>query len=96
MNSHIPGIEKLMQPKRLSPRTKAFRNTHMPSDRIITGRVVPLTFVETSRVGNTHFPLSRQEKKYFQGQLLLKMTLNALKHKIGATPVYLWKPTYAL
>lgn len=93
MNTHIPGVEKLIQPKRLSPRTKAFRNTHMSSNRIIIGRVILLTSVDTSRMGNTHLPVSRQDKKYFQRQLLSKMTFNALKNnKIGATSVYLWKP----
>ncbi|KAH9699830.1 Fatty acyl-CoA reductase 3 [Citrus sinensis] len=92
MNTHIPGVEKLLQQKRSFPKTKVFRSGHVPSDKTITDRVMPMTFIQSSRMGNTHFPVSHRDKTYFQRQRLSKMTLNVLRNQIGAAPICCWKP----
>lgn len=92
MNTHIPGVENLLQQKRAFPITKVFRSGHVASDKTITERVMPMTFIQSSRMGNTHFPVSHRDKTYFQRQLLSKMTLNVLRNQIGAAPICRWKP----
>lgn len=92
MNTHIPGVEKLLQQKRSFPKTKVFRSGHVPSDKTITERVMPMAFIQSSRMGNTHFPVSHRDKTYFQRQRLSKMTLNVLRNQIGAAPICCWKP----
>lgn len=92
MNTHIPGVQNLLQRKWSFPTTKVFRSTHLPSSKIINATVLPTTLIETSRMGKTHFPDSHREKTYFQLQLLSKITLNVLGNKTGAAPLYHWKP----
>lgn len=92
MNTHIPGVENILQQKRAFPITKVFRSGHVLSDKTITERVMPMIFIQSSRMGNTHFPVSHRDKTYFQRQLLSKMTLNVLRNQIGPAPICRWKP----